>query len=153
ASLIRQDLAGRIGLAEVLAAMTAFADFAVRTHLHALHTELCALHGEPVGEDSGKPQKMIVIAMGKLGGGELNVSSDIDLIFVYPEDGETRTSAPEQRSLSNHEFFARLGKRLIGDLSAVVEDGFTFRVDMALRPNGNSGPLAASFGMLEQYFV
>ncbi len=152
-SLIRQDLAGRIGLAQVLDTMSAFAEFAVQTHLGALHAELCALHGEPIGDDSGKPQQMIVIGMGKLGGGELNVSSDIDLIFIYPEDGETRSSLPDQRSLSNHEFFARLGKRLIADLSAITEDGFTFRVDMALRPNGNSGPLAASFSMLEQYFV
>ena len=152
-SLIQRDLAAKADLAEVLDTMTAFADFAVQSHLEALHKELCDLHGQPIGADSGKPQQMIVIGMGKLGGGELNVSSDIDLIFIYPEDGETHANSPDQRSLSNHEFFARLGKKLIADLSAVTEDGFTFRVDMALRPNGNSGPLAASFGMLEQYFV
>jgi glutamate-ammonia-ligase adenylyltransferase len=153
ASLIRRDLGGQAGLPEVLDTMTAFADFAVETHLDALHAEMTSLHGQPIGEESDKPQQMIVLGMGKLGGGELNVSSDIDLIFIYPEDGETLTNSPDQRSLSNHEFFARLGKKLIADLSAVTEDGFTFRVDMALRPNGNSGPLAASFSMLEQYFV
>ena len=152
-TLIERDLRGDADLAEVVASMTAFADFAVQTHMAALHTELVALHGEPIGEDSGRAQAMIVIGMGKLGGAELNVSSDIDLIFVYPEDGETRCDSPDQRSLSNHEFFVRLGKRLIGALNDITEDGFTFRVDMALRPNGGSGPLAASFGMLEQYLI
>ncbi|MBV5324291.1 MAG: hypothetical protein J0626_02925, partial [Rhodospirillaceae bacterium] len=90
--------------------------------------------------------------MGKQGGGELNVSSDIDLIFVYPEDGDSVASEAGQRSLSNHEFFIRLGKRLIAALSEITEDGFTFRVDMALRPNGKSGPLA-SFGMVEEYLI
>jgi glutamate-ammonia-ligase adenylyltransferase len=97
--------------------------------------------------------EMIVLGMGKLGGGELNVSSDIDLIFIYGEDGMTRTELPEQRQLSNHEFFTRLGKRLIAALSEMTGDGFVFRVDMALRPNGASGPLAASLAMLEEYFV
>lgn len=94
-----------------------------------------------------------MLGMGKLGGGELNVSSDIDLIFVYPEDGETVVTTSEQRQLSNHEFFTRLGKKLIAALSEITEDGFTFRVDMALRPNGASGPLAASFNMVEEYLI
>ncbi|MFX5756587.1 hypothetical protein ABTE27_21810, partial [Acinetobacter baumannii] len=81
-----------------------------------------------MGEESGRPQEMIVLGMGKLGGGELNVSSDIDLIFVYPEDGDTQ-AGPGQKSLSNHEFFVRLGKKLIGALAEITEDGFTFRVD------------------------
>jgi glutamate-ammonia-ligase adenylyltransferase len=91
--------------------------------------------------------------MGKLGGGELNVSSDIDLIFLYPEGGETVTVRDDQRPLSNHEFFARLGRKLIAEIAEITEDGFTFRVDMALRPNGASGPLAASFAMLEDYLL
>jgi glutamate-ammonia-ligase adenylyltransferase len=94
----------------------------------------------------------MVLAMGKQGGFELNVSSDIDLIFIYPEDGDT-AAGPGQRQLSNHEFFIRLGRRLIGALSEVTEDGITFRVDMALRPNGASGPLAASLAMLEEYLI
>jgi glutamate-ammonia-ligase adenylyltransferase len=151
--LIARDLAGQADLAEVVDTMTALADFAVQTHLAALHTEMLALHGTPIGAESGLPQQLIVLGMGKLGGGELNVSSDIDLIFVYPESGETAVSAPEQRPLSNHEFFVRLGKKLIAALSEMTADGFTFRVDMALRPNGASGPLAASFGMLEEYFI
>ena len=153
ATLITRDLDGRADLAEVVETMSRFADFAVGTHLQALTRDMRALHGTPVGEESGKVQEMIVLGMGKLGGDELNVSSDIDLIFVYPEDGETVTDQPGQRQLSNHEFFIRLGKKLIGDLSEITEDGFTFRVDMALRPNGASGPLVASFNMVEEYLI
>nr|WP_198979911.1 bifunctional [glutamate--ammonia ligase]-adenylyl-L-tyrosine phosphorylase/[glutamate--ammonia-ligase] adenylyltransferase [Herbaspirillum sp. ASV7] len=151
-TLITRDLDGRADLAEVVATMTGFADFAVQTHLAALMQEQTALYGQPIGEESGRVQEMIVLGMGKLGGGELNVSSDIDLIFVYPEDGDTRAENG-QKSLSNHEFFVRLGKKLIGALAEITEDGFTFRVDMALRPNGNSGPLVASFNMVEEYLV
>ncbi|GIZ50655.1 glutamate-ammonia-ligase adenylyltransferase [Noviherbaspirillum aridicola] len=152
-TLIERDLGGQADLHEVLTAISGFADFAVATLLDALHAEMCAAHGTPVGRDSGEPQQMIVLGMGKLGGYELNVSSDIDLIFVYPEDGETRLDDASQRQLSNHEFFIRLGKKLIGALSEIAEDGYVFRVDMALRPNGNSGPLAASFGMVEEYLL
>ncbi|KIF80661.1 bifunctional [glutamate--ammonia ligase]-adenylyl-L-tyrosine phosphorylase/[glutamate--ammonia-ligase] adenylyltransferase [Noviherbaspirillum autotrophicum] len=153
AGLIERDLSGRAELDEVMAAISGFADFAIRTHLAALMAEMTQAHGTPIGAESGKPQEMIVLGMGKLGGGELNVSSDIDLIFVYPEDGETRTTTPEQRQLSNHEFFVRLGRKLIGALSEITEDGFTFRVDMALRPNGASGPLVASMAMVEEYLI
>lgn len=153
AAIIRRDLDGQADLAEVVAAMTALADFAIQTQLAALMAEQVALHGMPVGAESGLPQQMIVLAMGKQGGGELNVSSDIDLIFVYPEDGDTVASEPGQRALSNHEFFGRLGKKLIAALSEVIEDGFVFRVDMALRPNGASGPLVASLNMVENYLI
>jgi glutamate-ammonia-ligase adenylyltransferase len=152
ACIIERDLRGLADLHEVVSTISGFADFVIQTHLAALHAELAAQHGEPIGEESGRPQYLMVVGMGKLGGHELNVSSDIDLIFIYNEDGETRASG-EQRGLSNHEFFARLGKRLIADISAVTEDGFSFRVDMALRPNGNSGPLVASLNMLEQYLM
>ena len=152
ACLIRRDLDGLADLDEVVTAITGLADFAIRTHLADLMAEMTAAHGTPIGADSGRPQEMMVLAMGKQGGGELNVSSDIDLIFVYPEDGETAAQS-SQRGLSNHEFFVRLGRRLIGALSEVIEDGFTFRVDMALRPNGKSGPLAASLAMVEEYLI
>jgi glutamate-ammonia-ligase adenylyltransferase len=151
-TIVARDLGGQADLAEVVTAMTAFADFAIQTHVASLMAELVAAHGMPVGDDSGRPQHLIVLAMGKQGGGELNVSSDIDLIFVYPEDGDTAAEAG-QRQLSNHEFFIRLGRRLSAALSEVIEDGFAFRVDMALRPNGKSGPLAASFGMVEEYLI
>src|ERR1043166_8342000 len=87
--------------------------------------------------------------MGKLGGAELNVSSDIDLVFIYPEDGAT--AGP--KSVANQEFFDRLGRRVIAALADVTADGFVFRVDMRLRPYGDSGPLSASFAALEQYLV
>ena len=149
-TLIKRDLTGKADLNEVVTVMSNFADFAIQTALSTLNREMQAAHGVPVAEDSGEPQELIVLGMGKLGGGELNISSDIDLIFVYAEDGETQ-AGEGQRSLSNHEFFSRLGKKLIATLSEIGEDGFTFRVDMALRPNGASGPLVASFGMLEEY--
>jgi glutamate-ammonia-ligase adenylyltransferase len=151
-TIVARDLGGQADLDEVVTAMTAFADFAIQTHVAALTDELVASHGMPMGEESGRSQHLMVLAMGKQGGGELNVSSDIDLIFVYPEDGET-AAGPGQRQLSNHEFFVRLGRRLNAALSEVIEDGFTFRVDMALRPNGKSGPLAASLGMVEEYLI
>ncbi len=153
AAIAERDVSGAASLHEVLTAISGFADFAIRRHLDDLYRQLCASHGVPTGEESGRAQQMIVIGMGKLGGFELNVSSDIDLIFLYPEDGETVVADDSQRALSNHEFFVRLGKRLIAELAEITEDGFSFRVDMALRPNGNSGPLAASLGMLEQYLM
>lgn len=147
AGVIVRDLAGLADLDEVTATMSDLAEVAVQAGLNLLHRELAAIYGEPL-DASGRPQRMIVVGMGKLGGRELNVSSDIDLIFVYPEDGET--AGP--RGLSNHEFFVRLGRRLINLLNERTGDGFVFRVDMRLRPYGDSGPLAVSFAMLEQYF-
>ncbi|MBI3283955.1 MAG: bifunctional [glutamate--ammonia ligase]-adenylyl-L-tyrosine phosphorylase/[glutamate--ammonia-ligase] adenylyltransferase [Burkholderiales bacterium] len=152
-ALIARDLRGQANLTEVMHSISEFADFVVCQHLQALNAEMQALYGIPTGQDSAEEQAMIVLGMGKLGGKELNVSSDIDLIFCYAEDGDTRTYTSGQRSLSNHEYFSRLGKKLIAAISEVTEDGFSFRVDMALRPNGGSGPLVASFGMLEEYFL
>lgn len=152
-TLISRDLEGKADLAEVLATISGFADFAVQTLEAAIHAELADIHGTPVGEHSGQVQRMIVLGMGKLGGRELNVSSDIDLIFIFPEHGETVPTREGQRVLSNQEFFTRLGKKLIGALSEVTEDGQVFRVDMALRPNGNSGPLVASLDMVEDYLI
>ncbi len=152
ASLIKRDLEGKAELHEVVTTVSEFADFVVQTHLKSLMEEMVINHGAPIGEESGETQELIVLGMGKLGGFELNVSSDIDLIFCYNEDGETK-AGDGQRELSNHEFFSRLGKKLIAAISEITEDGFSFRVDMALRPNGASGPLVASFGMIEDYFL
>jgi glutamate-ammonia-ligase adenylyltransferase len=96
----------------------------------------------------GEQQGMLVLGMGKLGAGELNLSSDIDLIFSYPSAGET----DGEKQLSNHEFFARLGQRIIKSLDALTADGFVFRVDMRLRPYGQSGALVSSFDALEDYY-
>lgn len=153
-AIINRDLSGKADLSEVVETMTRFAEFTIRTLLKTLYDDMIESHGMPIGTSSGAQQELIVLGMGKLGGRELNVSSDIDLIFVYPENGETiPTNTKHQRLLSNQEFFIRLGRRLIAAISEIVEDGFIFRVDMALRPNGNSGPLAGSFGMIEHYFI
>ena len=149
--LIARDLGGLADLAEVMAGMTALAEITIGFALERHQTWLSdpERYGSPQGADSGEIQKMLVIGMGKLGGGELNVSSDVDLIFVYPEDGETSGSRP----ISNHDFFARLGRKLIASLNDITADGYVFRVDMRLRPYGESGPLAMSFAMLEEYLV
>ncbi|MBE9537817.1 MAG: bifunctional [glutamate--ammonia ligase]-adenylyl-L-tyrosine phosphorylase/[glutamate--ammonia-ligase] adenylyltransferase [Proteobacteria bacterium] len=105
--------------------------------------------GQPRGGSSGSAQQLIVLAMGKLGARELNVSSDIDLIFAFPEAGST--DSPDA-SISNQEFFTKLGQVLVNALDKVTVDGFVFRVDMRLRPYGDSGALVSSFAALEQYY-
>ncbi len=153
-ALIDRDLSGRADLSEVMIAMTALGELSVQEALAWNTHELVRLHGEPIGSQSGLKQDLIVVGMGKFGGVELNVSSDIDLIFVYPEDGETAgLEGQAVRSISNHEFFTLLGRKLITALNEATADGFVFRVDMRLRPNGDSGPLAASFAMLAEYFL
>ena len=147
--LIARDLAGRADLAEVVCTATALAEIAIQSATAAAHAELAQQYGEPRGESGGLPQQLHVVGMGKLGGGELNVSSDVDLVLVYPEEGETDGA----RTLSNHEFFTRLARRLTALLSEVTEDGYVFRVDLRLRPYGDSGPLVASFDMLENYLI
>jgi glutamate-ammonia-ligase adenylyltransferase len=97
AAIAERDLDGRGDLDEVLSTISRFAEFVINRHLADLYDRQCALHGVPTGEESGAPQNMIVVGMGKLGGYELNVSSDIDLIFLYPEDGETVLTAEGQR--------------------------------------------------------
>jgi glutamate-ammonia-ligase adenylyltransferase len=145
--LIVRDLAGLADLAEVTRTCTDLAEVAVAFARDWHHADLAGSHGDPL-DKAGAPQHLIVVGMGKLGGRELNVSSDIDLIFVYPEEGET--AGP--RRIGSHEFFVRLGKRLINALGDTTGDGFVFRVDMRLRPYGDSGPLVSSFAMLEEYF-
>jgi glutamate-ammonia-ligase adenylyltransferase len=147
--VLTRDLNGLSDLDEVTRSMTALAEVAVRrAQIHTMRS-MVGQFGHPIGADSGAPQELLVIGMGKLGGGELNVSSDIDLIFVYPEDGETDGA----RTLSNHEFFNRLGRKLIALVNDLTADGYVFRVDMRLRPYGDSGPLAMSFAALEEYLV
>ncbi|CAD6525385.1 bifunctional [glutamate--ammonia ligase]-adenylyl-L-tyrosine phosphorylase/[glutamate--ammonia-ligase] adenylyltransferase [Paraburkholderia metrosideri] len=148
-AVMERDLAGEADVAEVTGAMTDLAETTIQRSLAVLSAELETLYGEPRGPQ-GERLALGVVGMGKLGGRELNVSSDIDLIFVYEDDGET---AGGQRSpIATQDFFTRLGKRLIGALAEVTADGYVFRVDMRLRPNGDSGPLVCSLGMLEEYF-
>jgi glutamate-ammonia-ligase adenylyltransferase len=149
--VLLRDLSGRAPLAEVVASMSDLAELSLGYALRHLCAWQEAQHGVPMSK--GKRQALIVLGMGKLGGRELNVSSDIDLIFVYPEDGETVCDRAGQRPLSNHEYFTRLARKLIDALADITEDGQVFRVDMRLRPNGDSGPLACSFDSLENYFI
>ncbi len=143
-----RDLLGIAQLSEVVLAMTSLAEVALIYARDMLHDKLVKFHGVPTGLD-GQPLEMIVVGMGKLGGSELNVSSDIDLIFLYPEDGETTGVRP----CANFDFFTRLGRMLIAAMSEVTKDGFVFRVDMRLRPHGDSGSLVSSFDALENYFI
>src|SRR5262245_23268022 len=143
-----RDLAGAADLAEVCEAMSALADAEITTALGWAERLYGAKHGVPRTASGGRCE-LVVVGMGKLGGRELNVSSDIDLVFLYPEEGETDGT----RKITNHEYFDLVGRRAIKLLADVTEDGFAFRVDMRLRPYGESGPLVASFEALEAYFV
>ncbi len=142
-----RDLAGWAPVRETLRELSDLAEACIEGALERLHHWHQGEHGVPVGEDSGEPQCLVVIAMGKLGARELNFSSDVDLIFTYPEDGATRG-----HGVSNQQFFIELGQRLLRVLSEVTEDGFAYRTDMRLRPFGESGPLAVSFDALEDYY-
>ncbi len=148
AHIALRDLCGLAPLEEVVESMSMLADVTTNYALDYHHRQLAAQYGEPV-DKAGRPIRLMVIGMGKLGGRELNVSSDVDYIFVYPEEGET--TSPKQ--IDNYDFFVRLGKRLIAALGELTADGQVFRVDMRLRPNGDSGPLVCSLDALENYFI
>lgn len=147
-----RDLGGLADLTEVMASMTDLAEVTIASaleHQQKWLTDPGRFGQAASGENNKSVQGLLVVAMGKLGGRELNVSSDVDLVFVYPEDGET----DGYRRISNQDFFSRLGRKLIGSLNDITSDGFVFRVDMRLRPYGESGPLVMSFAMLEEYFI
>jgi len=152
AALIVRDLGGLASLAEVVETMTQLADITTNAALDFLHRQLVATFGEPL-DKQGHAQRLLVIGMGKLGGRELNVSSDVDYIFIYPEDGETAGPAGGGRRIEVYDFFNRLGKRLIAMIDDITGDGQVFRVDMRLRPNGDSGPLVCSLISLENYLI
>ena len=142
------DMVGQVALAVSLNRLTALADALILAALNWL-TDFCQTRWGIPHSDDDQIQQLIVYGMGKLGGGELNFSSDIDLIFVYPQAGETRGA---RKSLDNHTFFTRLGQKLITALNQQTADGFVYRVDMRLRPFGESGPLVLSFAALEDYY-
>ena len=145
--IVIRDIGELAGLEQILAELSSLAEAMVAVTLEYLHASACAQFGQPL-DDVGEIQHLLVLGMGKLGGGELNFSSDIDLIFAYPQDGQTQGG----RSLSIHEFFVRLAQKLIRALNEITVDGFVFRVDARLRPFGDSGPLVMSFAALEQYY-
>jgi glutamate-ammonia-ligase adenylyltransferase len=143
-------------LSIVTGAMTELAEFALDVAMEQTCADLDALYGRPQVESSpGQPARracMWVIGMGKLGARELNVSSDIDLVYIYDEQGHTCGKPDGRGVISNHEYFALQVKAVQALIGDVTEHGFVFRVDLALRPNGNSGPPAVSLGALEEYF-
>ncbi|GIU30348.1 bifunctional [glutamate--ammonia ligase]-adenylyl-L-tyrosine phosphorylase/[glutamate--ammonia-ligase] adenylyltransferase [Shewanella schlegeliana] len=133
---------------ESLLDLSALAEALVIAARDWLYKEMCTSQGTP-SDRQGKPQKLLILGMGKLGGRELNFSSDIDLIFTFPEHGETIGG---RRAIENQQFFIRMGQRLVNLLNQVTVDGFVYRVDMRLRPYGESGPLVVSFSGLEDYY-
>ena len=145
--IIYRDLNGLANLDEVVKTTTNLAEIALNAAVNFHQTWLLATHGMP-RSIAGEPQDFIVIGMGKLGGSELNVSSDIDLIFAYEQEGETNGN----EVISNQDFFTKLAKVVISALDETTEDGFVFRVDMRLRPFGSEGVLVSNLDALEDYY-
>ena len=150
--LVVLDIEQGAPLAVVTTAMTELAEVTLERALAATQAELDTRHGAPLNEQ-GERILMWVLGMGKLGGRELNVSSDIDLIYVYEEDGHTTGLADGSGVITVHEYFSHVARGLSTLIGDTTEDGFVFRVDLALRPNGNSGPSVVSLAMLEEYFL
>lgn len=147
--IVWRDFTDRGSLASTLDDMSALADCVIRSAVDRAMAHHRPRLGIPMGAYSHQPQALVVLAMGKLGGGELNLSSDIDLIFCYPEPGVTEGGRTQ---VSNQEFFIKAGQSVIRYLDAVTADGFVFRVDMRLRPYGDSGALVSNYDALELYY-
>ena len=149
ARIVWRDLAGLSGLAETFADLTALAEFCLDAALAAHRERLVERHGEPLDE-AGEVQHLAVIGLGKFGGGELNLSSDIDLMFCFGASGETHGGP--LRAIATDQFFIRQARGVIATLSDVTPEGFCFRVDTRLRPFGEASPLCTSLAALEQYY-
>ena len=149
--LLCLDCDGTATVRDVTGAMTALAELALDVACAEAQSTLDDLHGAPIGPD-GQRARLWVVGMGKLGARELNVSSDIDLIYVYDQDGDTAGNPQGRYRISNHEYFCKVVRAIYSLVGDATEHGFVFRVDLALRPNGNSGPAAISLGALEEYF-
>lgn len=151
--MVTLDCDRQAPLETITCAMTELAEFALDVACRQAFEDLDAAHGAPLTPE-GQRAQLWVVGMGKLGARELNVSSDIDLVYVYDQDGETAGTTPEGRGrITNHEYFGKAVKNVFGLIGDVTEHGFVFRVDLALRPNGNSGPPAVSLGALEEYLL
>ncbi len=152
ARLCDGDVNNDMSLESVTGAMTDLAQFCINAAYAACWSELQARHGTPRADD-GQVATLWVVGMGKLGARELNVSSDIDLVYVYDHDGMTDGAPLGTKSIENREFFSRMAKGLQRWLADVTDHGFVFRMDLALRPNGQSGPVACSLDALAEYFL
>lgn len=150
--IIWRDLLRLAKTLETTRMLSDMADVCITTGLNQVHAMLAEKHGQPIGKTSKKEQRLLILGMGKLGAHELNLSSDIDLIFAYPESGITTGNAQGRRELSNQEFFIKVGQKLIQALDNSTIDGFVFRTDMRLRPYGESGPLVMNFASVEEYY-
>jgi len=148
--IAQRDLLGLASLEEGFMETSDLADILVETTMDWHFKVLVERFGMPIGEASNQPQSLLVIAMGKLGGQELNFSSDIDLIYVFPERGQTQGG---QKVIDNEQFFTRLAQAMNKSLTEYTEEGFVYRVDMRLRPFGSTGPLVASFNAMENYYA
>ena len=148
--LMERDLTGRADLDEVCRAMTCLAQRTTGCAMRVAGSELAQQFGAAL-DGEGRPQDLLAVAMGKGGADELNVSSDLDLVFVFRDEGQSAGGA-SGRIIASSEWMHRAARRTIELLSEITADGFVFRVDTRLRPNGDSGPLVASLSMLEQYF-
>ncbi|MES2481460.1 MAG: bifunctional [glutamate--ammonia ligase]-adenylyl-L-tyrosine phosphorylase/[glutamate--ammonia-ligase] adenylyltransferase [Pseudomonadota bacterium] len=149
--LVRLDCDEAAPLDQVTHAVTRLAELALDRACQEACAQLDATHGAPLAP-RGERAQLWIVGMGKLGGRELNVSSDVDLIYVYDHDGET-AGVDGRGRISNHEYFVKAVKLIYGLIGDTTEHGFVFRVDLALRPNGNSGPPAVSQDALEEYFL
>ncbi|HMM56111.1 MAG TPA: bifunctional [glutamate--ammonia ligase]-adenylyl-L-tyrosine phosphorylase/[glutamate--ammonia-ligase] adenylyltransferase [Rudaea sp.] len=145
--LIWRDVNALDGVEQTLAGASALAETCLGVALAFAESVLARRHGTPRNAE-GVAQRLVVIAMGKLGGGELNFSSDIDLIFAFAENG----ASDGERPLANETYFARLGQMLVKLLAEITADGYAFRVDLRLRPFGNAGRVALPFAAMEQYY-
>ena len=152
ARLLTMDCEQDAPLDVITTAVTHLAELALDEACQQAFHDLDARHGAPLLANGEKAQ-LWVVGMGKLGARELNVSSDIDLIYVYDEDGETAGNAQGLGKISVHEYFSRAVKAIFTLVGDTTEHGFVFRMDLALRPNGNSGPSVVSLGALEEYLM
>lgn len=155
--ILWRDVTGRAAVMETCRDLSLLADACINHALDVL-ADLCRKqHGLPL-DSTGREQQLIVLAMGKYGAYELNLSSDIDLIYVFPEAGETTISPewqaqyPQARSTTIQQYFSKLGQLLVNALDTVTSDGFVFRVDLRLRPYGASGALALPIDAIEEYY-
>src|SRR5690606_17273343 len=147
ARLVWRDVLVLDDVEDTLAGSTALAGQCLQLALEALEADFAGRHGR-IRHADGSPQRLVVFALGKLGGGELNFSSDVDLVYGYEDDGESDGARP----LAAEQYYSRLGQQLAKLLDEVTAEGFSHRVDLRLRPFGNAGRVAWSFGAMESYY-
>lgn len=145
--LIWRDVNGFDEVGDTLDGSTALAETCIEAALRYAEITVSQRHGRP-RDAQGRAQRLVVLGLGKLGGGELNFSSDVDLILAYAENGQTDGA----RVVDNETYFARLGQQMVKLLAEVSVDGYVYRVDLRLRPFGNAGRVALSFAAMEQYY-